>query len=114
MAARIFPGNTEMQSITKANNVTTPTHLKVMLTWYRLDDRQLAGEEVIHTLTEQNVLDLFNAPFWNHAYLCNALENKQHFKSIQKNISHILEPDKYSYFLEMFKIEEQLSQSQHS
>ena len=103
-----------MQSTTKANNVTNPTHLKVMLTWYKLDDRQLAGEEVINTLTEQDVLDVFNAPFWNHAYLCNALENKRHLSAIQKNISHQLQPEKYSYFLEMFKIEDQLPESQHS
>ncbi len=83
-----------------------------MLTWYKNDDRQLAGEEVINDLSEQDVLRLFQMPFWNHAYLCNALEKQQHFSSLQAHTSHRLQPEKYSYFLEMFEIEDPLDTMQ--
>ena len=85
-----------------------PTYIKILVSWYNHSDRQLAGEEPVENLSEKDVLKIFDAPFWNNAYLCNALENKAHYDAIQKNISHTIDPDKHSYFLEMFKIEEQL------
>jgi len=94
--------------------VAVSSQLKIILTWYNLNNRQLAGEEIINALTEQDILDLFDAPFWNHAYLCIALENKKHFDTIQKNTSHSLQRKKYSYFLEMFKIDAQSIDCLHS
>ncbi len=83
------------------------TYIKILISWYNHDDRQLAGEETVKNMSEEDVLKLFDAPFWNHAYLCNALECKKHYNTIQKNIEHLIDPEKHSYFLEMFKIEEQ-------
>ena len=79
------------------------TPVKLLLNWYEIEGNSLIGEEVIQNMTTSDILNLFEAPFWNRIYHCWAVD-KSHIETIQKNVSHKINTKKYSYFLEVYKV----------
>lgn len=75
----------------------------VALNWYEKEGKNLVGEEPVQNLSVTDTLALFDAPFWNKLYHCWALDNKQ-IERLQAYVRHRIDTDKYTYFLEMYKI----------
>ena len=79
-------------------------HVKLMLNWYEIKGKNLIGEEPIKNLTAEDMLKLFNAPFWNKIYHCWSVE-PAHISLLQANVDHQIDTKKYSYFVEIYKVE---------
>jgi hypothetical protein len=76
---------------------------EVQLNWYEKKGNNLIGEEPIKNLTVDDVLKIFDAPFWNKIYQCWAITPAQ-AQHIQAKAKHQLDTDKYSYFIELYKV----------
>ncbi len=87
----------------RRSSVSEPTNFAVVLNWYEKVGKGLVGEEPIKDLTVDQVLELFDAPFWNKLYHCWAMEPSQ-FELIQPKVNHQIDPEKYSYFIEIYKV----------
>ena len=78
------------------------TNVSLVLDWYEIKGKSLVGEEPIRDLTADDMLKLFDAPFWNEIYHCWAVEN-EHIKSLQGHVDHQIDPSQFSYFVEIYK-----------
>ncbi|MDH5764474.1 MAG: cloacin immunity family protein [Gammaproteobacteria bacterium] len=76
----------------------------INLNWYDNEGNILTGEEPISNMTVDEVLHLFDAPFWNKLYHCWKASRKE-LKVIQPNIQHQIDTKKFSYFVEIYKIQ---------
>lgn len=79
--------------------------IALCLNWYDNKGNMLVGEEPIANLSVDDILNMFDAPFWNQLYHCWKASNKE-LKIIQPNIKHQIDTDKYSYFVEIYKIQQ--------
>jgi len=79
------------------------TYTKVILNWYEVKGNSLVGEEPIENMTADDILGLFETPFWNKLYHCWAV-NKSHIRTLQKNVPHKINTRKYSYFVEIYNV----------
>ena len=70
---------------------------------------RLIIEEALTGLNIDEVLTLFEAPFWNGLYQCWAVE-KQHVKALQPHSRHLIQPQLYAYFLEAIKLNTQATE----
>ena len=82
------------------------TNVALVLNWYELKGKNLIGEEPIRNLSADDMLKLFDAPFWNKIYHCWAVE-KAHIATLQGHVDHIIDPERYAYFVEIYKINNQ-------
>ena len=83
--------------------VSESTSVKLVLNWYEIKGNSLIGEEVIQNMSADDILKLFEAPFWNKLYHCWAVENP-HIKTLQKHVQHKINTKEYAYFVEIFKV----------
>jgi hypothetical protein len=83
-------------------------HIKILLNWYELEGKSQIGEEEMQGLSIEDILSLFDAPFWNGLYQCWAVET-QHVAALQPHIGHIIEPHRYAYFIETINLAPQQS-----
>lgn len=79
------------------------THVKLILNWYEIKGNHLIGEDNIHNMSSDDILNLFNTPFWNELYHCWSVD-KSKVETLQKNVSHKIDVKKYSYFVEIYNI----------
>ena len=79
------------------------TNVALVLNWYELKGKNLVGEEPIRNMSADDMLKLFGAPFWNKVYHCWAVE-KEHIAPLQAQVDHIIDPERYAYFVEIYKI----------
>jgi len=82
------------------------SHIKLLLNWYELDGKSQLGEEEPKNLTIDDILKLFDEPFWNGSFQCWAVE-PQHIATLQSHVSHTIKPELHAYFLEATKISSQ-------
>lgn len=82
------------------------TNVALVLNWYELKGKNLIGEEPIRNMSADEMLKLFDAPFWNKIYHCWAVE-KEHIATLQGHVDHIIDPGRYAYFVEIYKINNQ-------
>jgi len=83
--------------------VSEKTSIKIVLNWYEIKGNGLVGEEVIQNMSEDDILKLFEAPFWNKLYHCWSVETP-HIKTLQKNVQHEINTKEFSYFVEIFNL----------
>lgn len=76
--------------------------IAIVLNWYEKEGRNLIDEEPMQNMTVDDVLKLFDAPFWNKVYHCWALNDKQ-INIIRANVNHKIDTSKYAYFVEIYK-----------
>ena len=74
---------------------------ELILNWYRITGKNLAGEEVLSNLEIKKLLTELGDPMWNHIYHCWAIEPK-HMSHLQPFIKHQFNTEKFSYFIEAF------------
>ena len=84
--------------------VSKNADIALNLNWYGNDDNNLVGEEPIANMSVNDILALFDAPFWNQLYHCWAAKDKE-LKVIQSNVKHPIDTTKYSYFIEIYSIQ---------
>ena len=77
--------------------------IKLLLIWYELQGENLIAEEELTAMNIDEVLTLFEVPFWNGLYHCWAVE-KRHVKTLQPHLMHPIQPQLYAYFLEATKL----------
>lgn len=77
-------------------------NVTLVLNWYEKSGNSLIGEEVIQGMNLDEILNMFEAPFWNKNFQCWAIDDS-HVANIQPHVKHILEPKKYCYFIEAYK-----------
>lgn len=77
----------------------------LMLNWYEREGKSLVGEEPLPGMSLDDALQLFDTPFWNGMYHCWAVES-EHIKTLQPHAKHPINPAKYSYFVEAYKVNE--------
>lgn len=82
--------------------LTNNTNVALVLNWYEKQGKNLVGEEPIKNMTADDMLKLFDAPFWNKLYHCWAVENS-HISAIQANVDHEMNTEEFSYFVEIYK-----------
>ncbi|MCW8855705.1 MAG: colicin E3-like toxin immunity protein [Gammaproteobacteria bacterium] len=83
--------------------------IALKLNWYENEGNNLIGEEAIANMSVDQMLELFDAPFWNQLYHCWEAQSKE-LKVIQPNVDHHINTRKYSYFIEIYKIQHNQSQ----
>jgi len=83
------------------------TDIAIVLNWYEKEGMNLIDEEPILNLTVDDVLNLFEAPFWNKLYHCWAVK-KNHIPALQANVNHQIDFSRYSYFVEIYKLTRQV------
>ena len=88
--------------------VSTNADIALNLNWYENTDNNLVGEEAITNMTVDEILALFDAPFWNQLYHCWEATNKE-LKTIQPNVKHQIDTEKYSYFVEIYQLQKNQS-----
>lgn len=76
-------------------------HFELVLNWYKTNNRNLAGEEVVTNLHIKKLMSILGNPIWNQIYHCWQIELK-HVAELQPYISHQLDPTKYVYFIEAY------------
>lgn len=76
--------------------------IALKLNWYEIQGTNLIGEEPINDLTVEDILKIFDAPFWNKLYHCWSV-NEAQIAALTPHVKHPIEPNKYSYFVEMYK-----------
>jgi len=76
-------------------------NVALVLNWYEKTGSDLVGEEAIEDLTLDNILNLFEAPFWNKNFQCWAID-ESHVATIQPHVQHKFDTQKYSYFIEAY------------
>lgn len=81
---------------------------ELILNWYKINGKNLLGEEVISQLDIQTLMMVLGHPIWNHIYHCWSIENK-HMPRLQTYIQHVFEADKYVYFIEAYNNLDQLA-----
>ena len=88
-----------------AISATTPIklgdHFELILNWYKVNGKSLAGEEVLSGLHIKNLMTILGNPIWNHIYHCWQIEAK-HIEDIQAYAKHTLDLEKYMYFIEAY------------
>ena len=84
--------------------VSKNADIALNLNWYENDGNNLIGEEPIANMSVNDILALFDAPFWNQLYHCWAANDKE-LKVIQANVKHHIDTKKYSYFIEIYSIQ---------
>jgi len=81
------------------------THIKgqyeLILNWYKVNGKNLLGEEILSDLPLQILLESQGNPIWNHIYHCWSVELK-HMPVLQPYIKHQFDPEKYVYFIEAY------------
>ena len=85
----------------RRSSVPKKTNVTLVLNWYEKTGNNLIGEETIQDLTLDNILGLFDAPFWNKNFQCWAID-ESHIEAIQPHVQHPLDMQKYSYFIEAY------------
>jgi len=88
--------------------VSKDAEIALNLNWYDNDGNNLVDEEMITNMSVDEILALFDAPFWNQLYHCWEASNKE-LKAIRPNVKHTIDTDKYSYFVEIYKIQKNQS-----
>ena len=73
---------------------------ELILNWYRINSRQLIGEEVLDGLQINTLLKTLGNPIWNNLYHCWAIENK-HMSELQRFVKHDFNPDVFLYLLKL-------------
>jgi hypothetical protein len=79
------------------------SRIKLVLNWYELTGKNLIAEEKLTGISIDEILALFDAPFWNGLYHCWAVD-KQHIGILQPHVKHIIQPQLYAYFIEAINI----------
>ncbi len=79
------------------------TNVALVLNWYELKGKDLIGEEPISNMDADDMLKLFDAPFWNNIYHCWAVE-KAHIPTLQAHVKHIIDPERFAYFVEIYRV----------
>lgn len=82
--------------------VADDAEIDLVLNWYEINGNNLIGEEPIHGISVKNILELFEAPFWNGIYHCWSVENK-HIAMLDSLVRHEIDPQEYAYFVEIYK-----------
>ena len=82
--------------------VAEDAEIELVLNWYEIKGNNLVGEEPIQGISVKNILELFEAPFWNGIYHCWSVEQK-HIDSLNNLVRHDINPQQYAYFVEIYK-----------
>ena len=77
-------------------------HFELVLNWYKTNNRNLAGEELVTNLHIKKLMSILGNPIWNQIYHCWQIEQK-HIPELQPYVSHQLDPTKFVYFIEAYK-----------
>jgi len=94
--------NTPKPTVISANTpIKLGDHFELVLNWYKINGKSLAGEEVISGLHIKNLMTILGNPIWNQIYHCWQIEAK-HIEEIQAYVEHRLDPEKYLYFIEAY------------
>jgi len=102
MALVNFRLNKDIHSTDGGIFVTDNAEIELVLNWYEIKGNNLIGEEPIHGISVKNILELFEAPFWNGIYHCWSVDDK-HIDSLNPLVSHNIDPQQYAYFVEIYK-----------
>lgn len=91
-----------------ASSAHTPTkfgdHFELILNWYKINSKCLAGEERLSGLHIQNLMEILGQPIWNQIYHCWQIEAK-HISAIQSYTQHRIDPEKFVYFIEAYNVQ---------
>jgi len=82
-------------------------HFELILNWYKINGKSLAGEEHLAGLHIKNLMEILGNPIWNQIYHCWQIEAK-HIAEIQAYATHRLDPEKYVYFIEAYNMQRAL------
>lgn len=78
-------------------------NVSLMLNWYEFKGHNLLGEETIVNMPVDDVLELFDVPFWNNQYQCWAVDQEQ-IETLQVHVQHKINLQEHAYFVEMHAI----------
>lgn len=74
---------------------------ELILNWYKVNGKNLLGEETLSDLHIQTLLKILGNPIWNQIYHCWAVELK-HMPDLQPYAKHTFDPTKFVYFIEAY------------
>jgi hypothetical protein len=81
--------------------VPDDTNVTLVLNWYEKSGSDLIGEETVDDLSLDEILGLFEAPFWNKNFQCWAIED-MHVSALQPHVRHPINTKKFAYFIEAY------------
>ncbi len=74
---------------------------ELILNWYKVNGKNLVGEEKLSELSIRKLLNILGNPLWNQMYHCWTVELK-HMPELQPFVEHEFNPDKFVYFIEAY------------
>lgn len=85
----------------KGSGTADQNSFELILNWYKINGKNLAGEERLVDLHMRKLLNILGNPLWNQLYHCWNIELK-HMTDLQPYVSHQFNPDKFVYFIEAY------------
>lgn len=84
--------------------VAKDSKVALILNWYKRSSNNLVGEENIRNLSLDELLRIFDAPFWNRNFQCWSVEH-HHVAALQPYVRHAIDMRSYAYFIEAYNME---------
>lgn len=105
------PGQHPNNPKSSVESASTPIKLEdnfeLILNWYKINCKNLAGEELLSGLHIKNLMTILGNPIWNQIYHCWEIEAK-HMPEIQAYTKHRLDAEKFLYFIEVYNTQREL------
>lgn len=89
------------ETLQKDREESTQDSFELVLNWYKLNGKNLAGEEALSKLSIRKLMKILGNPIWNQLYHCWTVELK-HMPELQPYVEHTFDPEKYVYFIEAY------------
>jgi hypothetical protein len=101
------PGTPKSTAISANTPIKLGDHYELILNWYKVNGKSLAGEESLSGLHIKNLMAILGNPIWNQIYHCWQIEPK-HMAEMQAYTKHRLDPEKFVYFVEAYNTQREL------
>ncbi len=89
------------EPIQKGKSAREKESFELVLNWYKLNGKNLVGEESLQQLSIRKLMKILGNPIWNQLYHCWTVELK-HMPELQPYVEHKFDPEKFVYFIEAY------------
>lgn len=94
-------GKGDLEPIKRGTGESAQGSYTLIMNWYKINGKNLVGEETLSELHIRKLLSVLGNPIWNQLYHCWTVELK-HMPELQPYVAHTFNPDKFVYFIEVY------------
>ncbi len=96
------PEDIKVKHLHPSGSTSDQGSFELILNWYKINGKNLIGEESLSSLNIRKLLNVLGNPIWNQLYHCWTVELK-HMPELQPFVHHQFNPEKFVYFIEAYK-----------